>query len=108
MKAIGLFLKNSGLQSRVSSCSSRSSKSTGPNAFEVVPQSPPLKFYPPTTVNTKSRQAGVNYHSHGNLASNNPSRQAFVNTKVSPHRLSASKVQRTSATTPSGQKLMPT
>ena len=114
VKAIGLFLKNSALQSRVSSCSSRSSKSTGPTHFDAPNQSPPLKFYP-ASGHSNARQTMINYHSQANLTSNNNPRQAFVSTTTSPHRLSASKVQHTTTTTTAaaaattnGHKLMPT
>lgn len=97
MKTLGLFLKNSTLHSRVSSCSSKSSKSTGGGILDVQQQSPPLKFYP----NTK--QTIINYHSQGNLTTTDRTKQTFVKTNSSPN-----KVQHTTATTANGQKLMPT
>lgn len=109
VKAIGLFLKTSALQSRVSSCSSRSSKNTDPTNFDGQTQSPPLKFYP-ASGHSNARQSMVNYQSQGNLTSNNNARQAFVSTTTSPHRLSSSKVQHTTTTAAAtnGHKLMPT
>ena len=98
IKAIGLFLKNSALQSRVSSCSSRSSKSTGANLLDAPPTavatpSPPLKSYP-SVVNAHHRNPMINYHSQGNLPSTTTTRPAFLHTAtVSPHRLSSSKLQ---------------
>lgn len=102
IKAIGLFLKNSALQSRVSSCSSRSSKSTGANLLDgptttVAPTtstpSPPLKSYP-TVVNSHQRNPTINYHSQGHLPPSTTTRATFLHsTSVSPHRLSSSKIQ---------------
>ncbi|CAF1238653.1 unnamed protein product [Rotaria sordida] len=100
VKAIGLFIKNSGLNSRVSSCSSRSSKSTGGGGLDVQQASPPLKFYP------NNKQTIINYHSQGNLTSTGTTRQTLVRTAGSPHHISSKKVPHTSAT--GGQKLMPT
>ncbi|CAF1062628.1 unnamed protein product [Rotaria magnacalcarata] len=102
VKAIGLFLKNSGLQSRVSSCSSKSSKSSGCGTLDVHQQSPPpLKFYP----NTK--QTIINYHSQGNLTSTATTKQKLVKTNESSLAyISSNKVPHTTAT--GGQKLMPT
>lgn len=103
VKAIGLFLKNSALQSRVSSCSSKSSKSAGGGTLAVQQQSPTLKFYP----NTK--QTLINYHSQGNLTKTDRKKQTFVRTSSSPHRITSNNVQRTTTTTTAnGQKLMPT
>lgn len=90
VKAIGLFLKNSALHSRVSSCSSKSSKSTGGTALDVQQQSPPLRFYPSPT-NTNNKQKIINYHSQGNLASTGATRQTFVKTSRSPHHIPTSK-----------------
>lgn len=100
VKAIGLFLKNAGLQSRVSSCSSKSSKSNGCGTYDAQQQSPPLKFYP----NTK--QTVVSYNSQGNLAPTGTTRQKLVKTSASSHHVSSNKVSHT--TTAGGQKLMPT
>jgi hypothetical protein len=102
VKAIGLFLKNSALHSRVSSCSSKSSKSNGGGILDVQQQTSPLKFYP----NTK--QTLINYHSQGNLTSTDRTKQTFVKTSSSPHRISSNTVQHTTTTTANGQKLMPT
>jgi hypothetical protein len=101
VKAIGLFLKNSTLHSRISSCSSKSSKSTGGGILDGQTQSPPLKFYP----NTK--QTLMNYHSHGNLTSTDRTKQTFVKTNGSTHRVPSHKVQSRTPTA-TGQKLMPT
>ncbi|CAF3374840.1 unnamed protein product [Rotaria socialis] len=108
VKAIGLFLKNSALHSRVSSCSSRSSKTNGTTTvLDVQHQSPPLKFYPPTS-NTNHKQNVVTYHSHGNLTSTDTTRQFFVKTAGSSNRITASKAQHSTATGANGEKLMPT
>jgi hypothetical protein len=107
VKAIGLFLKNSALPSRVSSCSSKSSKSTGGAALDVQQQSPPLKFYPSAT-NKNNKQTIINYHSQGNLAPTGTTRHAFVNTSRSPNHMPTSTVQHSTTTAKSGQKLMPT
>lgn len=107
VKAIGLFLKNSALHSRVSSCSSRSSKVNGAAApIDAQQQSPPLKFYPPTNTN---KQNGINYHSHGNLTSTDGARQIFVKTPGTSNRIAAAKAQHsTTAAASNGEKLMPT
>ncbi len=107
VKAIGLFLKNSALHSRVSSCSSKSSKSAGGLTLDVHQQSPPLRFYPSPS-NTNNKQAIINYHSQGNLASTGATRQTFVKTSRSPNHIPTSKTQHASTTGTSGQKLMPT
>jgi hypothetical protein len=96
-------LKNSALHSRVSSCSSKSSKSTGGGRLDGQQHSPPLKFYP------NPKQTIINYHSQGNLATTDRTK-TFVKTNVSPHRIPSNKVHHTAATTTTanGQKLMPT
>lgn len=97
IKAIGLFLKNSALQSRVSSCSSRSSKSTGANVIDASVPSPPLKHYPSVVHSNPARTTMINYHSQGHLPTSTATRQTFLHpTSVSPHRLTPSKVQHTS------------
>jgi hypothetical protein len=104
VKAIGLFLKNSALHSRVSSCSSKSSKDTGGGILDGQQQSPPLKFYP-----NPKQQTVINYQSQGNLTSTGTTRQTFVKTNGSPHHISSSKVRhKTTTTATTGQKLMPT
>jgi len=121
VKAIGLFLKNSALHSRVSSCSSRSSKSTGGGTLDVQQHqqhqqhqqqqqhhSPPLRFYPSTNNINHNKQTIINYHSHGNLTTTIPTRQAFVKTSRSPHQIPTSKSQHSTPTSTNGQKLMPT
>lgn len=100
VKAIGLFLKNSALQSRASSCSSKSSKSTGGGGLDIQRQSPPLKFYP------NNKQTIINYHSQGNLTTTGTTRHTFVRTNGTPHHISPNKVPHSTAT--NGQKLMPT
>jgi hypothetical protein len=107
VKTIGLFLKNSALHSRVSSSSSKSSKSAGGPTHDVEQQSPPLRFYP-TTLNTNNRQTIINYRSQGNLTSTDKTRQTLVKSSGSSHHRSTSKVQHTTTTAASGQKLMPT
>ncbi len=108
VKAIGLFLKNSALNSRVSSCSSKSSKSTGANVLDVHQQSPPLRFYPSTSNINHNKQTVINYHSQGNLNSNGTIKQAFVKTTRSPHPIPTNKTQHSTSTGANGQKLMPT
>jgi hypothetical protein len=93
------------LHSRVSSCSSKSSKSTGGATLDVQQQSPPLRFYP-SPPNTNNKQTLVNYHSQGNLTSTGTTKQTFVKTSPAPHHIPTSKAQHSTGT--SGQKLMPT
>ncbi|UJR33571.1 hypothetical protein I4U23_021009 [Adineta vaga] len=116
VKAIGLFLKNSALHSRVSSCSSKSSKNVETTSPMAHQQSPPLRFYP-TQSNTIHKQNVINYHSHGNLPMTGQTRQAFVKPSESPHHhLPTSKSSHSTAaattaaatTGTSGQKLMQT
>ncbi|CAF2327643.1 unnamed protein product [Rotaria sp. Silwood2] len=108
VKAIGLFLKNSALHSRVSSCSSKSSKSNGgTTTLDVQQQSPPLRFYPSTS-NTNHKQNMINYHSHGNLPSTDTTKQMFIKTPGTPNQIPASKTQHSKTTGTSGEKLMPT
>ncbi|CAF0778104.1 unnamed protein product [Rotaria sordida] len=108
VKAIGLFLKNSALHSRVSSCSSKSSKSNGvTTALDVQQQSPPLRFYPSTS-NINNKQNVINYHSHGNLTSTDTTRQMFVKTSGTSNHIPASKTQHSTTTGTSGEKLMQT
>jgi hypothetical protein len=108
VKAIGLFLKNSALHSRVSSCSSRSSKSTGGATLDVPQHSPPLRYYPSTS-NTNTKKPANSYHSQGNLTSTGTAKQAFVRTSGSPHHIPTNRAQHTTTTTgTNGQKLMPT
>ncbi len=102
VKAIGLFLKNSALHSRVSSCSSKSSKNVDSITAHVQHQSPPLRFYP-SPPNTNNKQNVINYHSHGNLTTASTPRQAFVKASESPHHIPTSKTTGTS-----GHKLMQT
>ena len=104
VKAIGLLLKNSTLHSRVSSCSSRSSKEAGGGILDAQPPSPPSK-YQPSNVNTK--KAMINYHQQGHLSPSSPPRQAFVNPNGSPHHLTTKKISHKSPTATSRQKLMP-
>ncbi|CAF0750970.1 unnamed protein product [Adineta ricciae] len=112
VKAIGLFLKNSALHSRVSSCSSKSSKNVESGSPIAHQQSPPLRFYPSTS-NTIHKQNAVNYHSHGNLQMTGQTRQAFVKPSESPHHLPTSKASHSTTAAPpaaatghTGQKLM--
>ncbi len=107
VKAIGLFLKNSALHSRVSSCSSKSSKNVDSITAHVQHQSPPLRFYPSPT-NTNNKQNLINYHSHGNLTSASTARQAFVKASESPHHIPTSKTPHSTTTGTSGHKLMQT
>ncbi|CAF4662322.1 unnamed protein product [Rotaria sp. Silwood1] len=108
VKAIGLFLKNSALHSRVSSCSSKSSKSNaGITTVDVQQQSPPLRFYPSTS-NINNKQNGITYHSHGNLTSTDTTRQMFVKTPGTSNHIPTSKNQHSTTTGTSGEKLMPT
>ena len=102
VKAIGLFLKNSALHSRVSSCSSKSSKSTGGGILDVQPAaSPPLKFYP------NNKQTIISYASQGNLPASARTKQTLMRTTSSSHRVPSNKVSSTTPTA-NGQKLMPT
>ena len=96
MKAIGLFLKNSTLHSRVSSCSSKSSKTTGGALLDGQAQSPPLKFYP------NPKQALLNYQSQGNLTSADRTKQTLVKSNAP-----TGKVKSTTPTS-TRRKLMPT
>lgn len=102
VKAIGLFLKNSALHSRVSSCSSKSSKSTGGGILDAQAASPPLKLYP-----SNNRQTIISYASQGNLTTSARTKQTFVKSNGSSHRAPSNKVSSTTPTA-TGQKLMPT
>jgi hypothetical protein len=108
VKAIGLFLKNSALHSRVSSCSSKSSKSAAGGALDVNQPSPPLRFYPSTSNINHNKQTVINYHSQGNLNSNGTTKPAFVKTSRSSHQIPTNKSQHSTPTGANGQKLMPT
>lgn len=98
VKAIGLFLKNSALHSRVSSCSSRTSKVNGGTGVDAQTPSPPLKFYPSTSNTHNNKHNGVNYHSHGNLVSTDAARQMYVRTPGSPNGMPPSKSQHSTTT----------
>ncbi|CAF0977957.1 unnamed protein product [Adineta steineri] len=110
VKAIGLFLKNSALHSRISSSSSKSSKNVESVSPTTQQQSPPLRFYPSTSNTSNTNKSNViNYHSHGNLTSASTTRQAFAKSSESPHHISPSKTQHSTTTTgTNGQKLMQT
>ncbi len=86
VKAIGSFLKNSTVRSRLGSSSSKSSKITNGGTPDAQLQSPPLKFYP------NNNQTVINYHSQRNLTSKSTTRQTIVKTNGSPHHISSNKV----------------
>ncbi|CAF1152582.1 unnamed protein product [Adineta steineri] len=81
VKAIGLFLKNSTINSRLGSCTSRTSKVTHGETLEIQQQSPTLKFYP------NNNQTVINYRSQGHVTSKDPTRQTLVKTNGSSNKV---------------------